>query len=275
MKFALRIDVVLHQVRAVARLAPRAARRRPAARRRTSTARSTGCSWLSPARARCSSMLIAFCVIDRLPDDSVTITRSPSLHEHAHLGEAGDLVDARVGARVRREDHAGVERHGNTIGHGDGCGAIEVRDSTGSRGGSRRHSAVGTRKCAADLVAQRRDPLEEIHQVFVQPELDDVVGAAVVQLGVQLARRRARSRVELSSQSDSQRLVDEVHAGMQRARHVVAQDQELGHAARRDDVAVDLAVGLEAGHRAQQRAPLVVVDRAADVGRLTAAACGT
>src|SRR6185436_6454169 len=34
---------------------------------------------LSPAFARSSSMLSAFCVMDRLPDDSVTIVRSPSL----------------------------------------------------------------------------------------------------------------------------------------------------------------------------------------------------
>ncbi len=35
-------------------------------------------SELSPARARSSSVLSAFCVMDRLPDESVTITRSPS-----------------------------------------------------------------------------------------------------------------------------------------------------------------------------------------------------
>ncbi len=33
---------------------------------------------LSPARARCSRMLMAFCVIDRLPDDSETISLSPA-----------------------------------------------------------------------------------------------------------------------------------------------------------------------------------------------------
>src|SRR5689334_269359 len=32
----------------------------------------------SPVRACCSRMLIAFCVTDRLPDDSITITRSAS-----------------------------------------------------------------------------------------------------------------------------------------------------------------------------------------------------
>ncbi len=36
------------------------------------------CMWESPPRARWSSVLSAFCVIDRLPEDSVTITRWPS-----------------------------------------------------------------------------------------------------------------------------------------------------------------------------------------------------
>ena len=61
--------------------------------------------------------------------------------------------------------------------------------------------------------------------------------------------------------------MNEVHAGVQRPRHVLAQDEELRHAQRCDHVAVDLAVRLEARHRAQQSAPLVIVDRAADVGR--------
>ena len=108
-------------------------------------------------------------------------------------------------------------------------------------------------------------PLQEIHQVLVQAQLDDLVGLAVVQPGVQLPRLPLDlARVVVAEQL--QRLEDEVHARMQRSRHVVAQDQQLGHAPRRDHVAVDLAIRLEARHRAQQRAPLVIVDRAADVG---------
>src|SRR5689334_18258056 len=54
---------------------------------------------------------------------------------------------------------------------------------------------------------------------------------------------------------------------MQRARHILPQYQQLGDSPRRYDVAVDLAIGLEARHRPQQRAPLVVVYGAADFGR--------
>ncbi len=37
----------------------------------------TWCS-ASPPRARCSTMLTAFCVTDRLPEESITMTRSAS-----------------------------------------------------------------------------------------------------------------------------------------------------------------------------------------------------
>ena len=40
------------------------------------------------------------------------------LGEHLHLREAGDLVDAGIGPGIRGEDHPGIERHGNAIGHG-------------------------------------------------------------------------------------------------------------------------------------------------------------
>ena len=95
---------------------------------------------------------------------------------------------------------------------------------------------------------------QEIHQVLVQAEADDVVGACRSG-GCACSSPAARSSSRRSLVAEAlERLVDEVHAAVQRARHVVAQDQELGDAPRRDDVAVDLAVGLEARHRAQQRA---------------------
>ena len=62
-----------------------------------------------------------------------------------------------------------------------------------------------------------------------------------------------------------ERLVDLLEARGERARHAPVEDQELGDVDRPDLVAVDRAVGLEARHRSQQRRPLVVVERAADV----------
>ena len=62
-------------------------------------------------------------------------------------------------------------------------------------------------------------------------------------------------------------LVDEIHARVQGPGHILAQDQQLGHTPRRDDIAVDLAVRLEARHRAQQGAPLIIIHGAPNVRR--------
>ena len=80
---------------------------------------------------------MAFCVIDRLPDDSVTITRSPSRWNTRIFEKRAIWSTPGVRARIRREDHSGVERHGNAIGHGDsGVGRDAARakgiDSTGT-----------------------------------------------------------------------------------------------------------------------------------------------
>ena len=51
-----------------------------------------------------------------------------------------------------------------------------------------------------------------------------------------------------------------MHAGQQRARHVGAQHQQLGHAFGRDHIAIDLAVDLEGRDAAQQGAPVIEVE---------------
>ena len=38
--------------------------------------------------------------------------------EHVHLAEGVDVIDTRVGARVGKEHHAGVEQGRNAISHG-------------------------------------------------------------------------------------------------------------------------------------------------------------
>src|SRR5439155_26322288 len=97
-------------------------------------------------------------------------------------GKAGALVDAGVGPGVRCEDHSGIERNRDTVGHLSGGGKKMGFYRTGMKSMRRREEV------AADAVAERRDPLEKIHQVLVQAVLDDGVGAAVVQLGMELAR---------------------------------------------------------------------------------------
>src|SRR5260221_2773016 len=61
------------------------------------------------------------------------------------------------------------------------------------------------------------------------------------------------------------RLLPLVEAGGKRARHAPLEDQQMRHLDRKDLVAVELAIGLERRHRAQQRRPLVIVERAAHV----------
>jgi hypothetical protein len=71
------VDVVLDKVRPSRVFT---SRRQSPSRRATSNMDSAfhKLRWLSPPRARISSTLSAFWVMDRLPEDSVTITRFPS-----------------------------------------------------------------------------------------------------------------------------------------------------------------------------------------------------
>jgi hypothetical protein len=57
--------------------------------------------------------------------------------------------------------------------------------------------------------------------------------------------------------------IDARHAAAQRARHIVAQYEQLGDAAWRDQISIDASIDLERRDRVQQCAPLVVVGRAA------------
>src|ERR1700674_2963790 len=79
---------------------------------------------------------------------------------------------------------------------------------------------------AIDFPAERRNAVEELHQVLVQPELDDVVGLAVMQSRVQLARRALYLPAVLVAQH-LERFVNEIHARVQRPRHVLAENEQL------------------------------------------------
>jgi hypothetical protein len=120
-------------------------------------------------------------------------------------------------------------------------------------GGRHRHQEV-----AADADAQVAHAVEELRQVGVQAGGQDLVDAAVAQVALQAAGAAQRLAALLVGH---QLQVGHhlVHAGRQRARHVGAQDQQLGHLLGPDDVAVDLAVDLEAGDRPQDRAPVIEV----------------
>ncbi|MDT4845874.1 hypothetical protein FQZ97_798750 [compost metagenome] len=86
----------------------------------------------------------------------------------------------------------------------------------------------------------------------------DLVNAGILQIGLELASTaQGLARGVVGHHSEIAHHL--VQAGGQAARHVGPQDQQLGHALGRDHVAVDLAVDLEAGHRAQDRAPVIEV----------------
>ncbi|MNS52925.1 hypothetical protein D3C72_856640 [compost metagenome] len=93
-------------------------------------------------------------------------------------------------------------------------------------------------------------------QVLVQAAIQDVFDAAELQLGAQHARAPlgfGRALVRHARQVLGYR----AHRRQQRTRHVGVQDQQLGHAVGRDDVAIHLAVDLKPGHRTQQRRPAI------------------
>ena len=83
---------------------------------------------------------------------------------------------------------------------------------------------------------------------------------------VQLVREALGRLVALAVDA-VHRLLHLVEAGGERARHAPLEDQELRHADRQDLVAVEKTIGLEGRHRAQERRPVVVVERPAHIPR--------
>ena len=92
----------------------------------------------------------------------------------------------------------------------------------------------------------------------MQALLQDVLDPAIVQLGVQqagLPRRFAGLPV-----GDQIEVLDHaVHAEMQRARHVLVENQQLGDAIGGNDIAIDLAIHLKSRNRTQQRSPFIEI----------------
>ena len=60
-------------------------------------------------------------------------------------------------------------------------------------------------------------------------------------------------------------LIDPADAGVERPRHVSAHDQELRDLEGCDHVAIDLAIAFKGADRVQQRPPLIIIHRAADI----------
>ena len=78
----------------------------------------------------------------------------------------------------------------------------------------------------------------------MQAQFEDLVDAAISKLRIGLPCHSAAFELLLAGKL-VQRVDDHLVAMMQRARHVGAQNQELGNAPRIDRVVIDAAVGAE------------------------------
>src|SRR5262249_49923965 len=189
------------------------------------------CTSPSPARARCSRMLRAFCVSERLPELSATMIRSPSRAKTRILEKRAIWSTP---ALVRESD-------AKIIPASSDMATQYVIKQPGLRDGGilpdRVRALVGRHEeVPVDLGTDLGDSIEELHKVLVQAELDDVVGLPVTQPGMQLSGCPLELPRVLVAQR-LQGLVNEGHARVQRARHILAQDQQLRDAPWRDHVA--------------------------------------
>ena len=85
-------------------------------------------TWSAPCRSVSSSPVSGFsrpsisrlttdCETDRLPAVASAITRSPGTREDVQLAEGRDVVEARIGARVRDHHEALLDQDAGAIGH--------------------------------------------------------------------------------------------------------------------------------------------------------------
>ena len=96
----------------------------------------------------------------------------------------------------------------------------------------------------------------------MQAVAEDIVDPSIAQVGIQIAGE-ARAFQMLGRREQAESPVDLGEAGVERARKGRVQDQQFGDPPGRDLAPVDVAVGAEGADRAEQRAPLVIVDGAA------------
>src|SRR5689334_21552745 len=131
-------------------------------------------------------MLIAFCVTDRLADDSMTITRSASrantrIFEKRAIWSTPAFVresDAKImpASSDMATQYVMRKRMNYSSQHDDHNDDYSPRRLIG-----------GHEERAVHFVAEPRHMFQEIGQIFVEPEIHDVVGAPVVNAPVHLA----------------------------------------------------------------------------------------
>ena len=98
-----------------------------------------------------------------------------------------------------------------------------------------------------------------------RPLLENLLHAAVLEPGADGARLALGRALAAIGAGDVVEIEHEVLvAARERARHLVPQDQQVGDQPRLDALAIDPVIGGERRHRAQDRRPLEIIERAAD-----------
>ena len=102
---------------------------------------------------------------------------------------------------------------------------------------------------------------------LVQPGLEDLVHAGCSRAACEPARAwRCAGALPAVGARDVVEMLDEVRvAARERARHLVVEDQQVGDQPRLQALAIDPVIGGERRDRAQDRGPLEIVERPADM----------
>src|SRR5258706_9806163 len=115
----------------------------------------------------------------------------------------------------------------------------------------------GHEKIFGHLGAQHRELFEDVGQEGDEPALQDAIHASEAEPSVQLPRETLTFEIAVLAQV-IEVLECLLCAKTKAARHLAAQDQELGHAVGVDDIAKDLVVRTKCAHRAKDGAPSIV-----------------
>src|SRR3974390_1609573 len=134
--------------------------------------------------------------------------------------------------------------------------------STGSRGMT---AAPSQQELLRDGGAYAFVLRDEFANELVQAALEDAVHAAVLQPCAYAARLALRWALPSIGPGDRIKVAhDRLVTSGERARHLIAQDQEISNKPGLDALAVDPTKRRERRHRPQDRRPLEIVERAAD-----------
>src|SRR6185312_17339227 len=119
---------------------------------------------------------------------------------------------------------------------------------------------------AGDDFAKPRVVGDEFLDELVHAMLEDVVHVAVLEAIADAAGMALRGALAAIGDADLIEIAYQIAvAACQRARQRVVEDQEVGDQPRFQGLAIDPVIGGERRDRAQDRGPLVIIERTADM----------